>query len=357
MGAVRHPAGRHRRLRLLRLRHRPDAGGRGGARPTADAAAERPGRPRRRPPPATWPRPATWPWRRRATSFPSIRSRSAPRWPACWWTSTPGWRRAPASRWATCWRKSRTWIIARPTNTPTAPTSPPRSAGSRPRTCVEFQVQQAEADLADARSTLVFKEDDLRRDQRQFQGRSISESDFVKAQTDAVSQRNIVERLAKVVDEKKTTLLHARQAAEADMRVAKADLEKAKWNLDNCDDHGAGQRHHPQEVGREGQHRQPHRLQHLRQPVRHGRPGRPGGGPQNPGARHRQGEKGPALHGHAGGVPERPRFPEDPPQGLHRQGVAADADRRPRPGRHPGARQARHPRRARKASTSSPTWA
>ena len=99
----------------------------------------------------------------------------------------------------------------------------------------ECQVQQAEADLADARSTLAFKEDDLRRDQRQFQGRSISESDFVKAQTDAVSERNIVERLVKVVDEKKTTLLHARQAAEADMRVANADLEKAKWNLANCE--------------------------------------------------------------------------------------------------------------------------
>ena len=41
--------------------------------------------------------------------------------------------------------------------------------------------------------------------------------------------------MAKVVDEKQTTLLHARQAAEADMRVAKADLEKAKWNLDNCE--------------------------------------------------------------------------------------------------------------------------
>ena len=99
----------------------------------------------------------------------------------------------------------------------------------------EFQVQQAEADLADARSTLAFKEDDLRRDQRQFQGRSISESDLVKAQTDAVSERSIVERLVKVVDEKKTTLLHAREAAEADMRVAIADLEKAKWNLDNCE--------------------------------------------------------------------------------------------------------------------------
>jgi len=98
----------------------------------------------------------------------------------------------------------------------------------------EFQVQQAQADLADARSTLAFKEDDLRRDQRQFQGRSISESDMVKAQTDAVSQRNIVERLVKVVDEKQTTLLHAREAAEADMRAASADLEKAKWNLDNC---------------------------------------------------------------------------------------------------------------------------
>lgn len=98
----------------------------------------------------------------------------------------------------------------------------------------EFQVQQAQADLADARSTLTFKEDDLRRDQRQFQGRSISESDMVKAQTDTVSQRNIVERLVKVVDEKQTTLLHAREAAEADMKAASADLEKAKWNLDNC---------------------------------------------------------------------------------------------------------------------------
>ena len=183
---------------------------------------------------ARWPRPATWCWRRRATSSPSTRSRSAPRWPACWWTSIPGWRRAPTSNKATCWRRSRTWITERPTNTPTAPTSPPRSAGSRPRALFEFQVQQAQADLADARSTLTFKEDDLRRDQRQFQGRSISESDMVKAQTDAVSQRNIVERLVKVVDEKQTTLLHAREAAEADMKAASADLEKAKWNLDNC---------------------------------------------------------------------------------------------------------------------------
>ncbi len=38
-----------------------------------------------------------------------------------------------------------------------------------------------------------------------------------------------------------------------------------------------------------------------------------------------------------------PDFLKIHPKGYTRRGVAADADRRPRPGRHSGARQARHP--------------
>ena len=148
------------------------------------------------------------------------------------------------------------------------------------------------------------------------------------------------------------------EAAEADVEAGRGRPRQGPVAAGQLHDPRPDHRHHPDQEGREGQHRQPVGLQRSAgQPVRHGRPVRPGGRPGHPGARHRQGRQGPELPRHARGVPERRAVPAEAPQGYE-----GDVSRlMPIADRAKGAVPVRvkvdDAATTRRASTSSRTWA
>src|SRR5216683_1029501 len=107
-----------------------------------------------------------------------------------------------------------------------------------------------------------------------------------------------------------------------------------------CPDH----RHHPYQESRGRQHRQPNRIQHLRELVRHGRLIGPGSRPHHSGTGRRQGLQEPALQAPARGISGAD---------LRRLCFAADADRRSGQRRGPGSRQGVSPQGGRRSLSHS----
>ena len=180
----------------------------------------------------------------------------------------------------------------------------------------EFRTDRdrAKANLAQAKARLERCQLDYSRAKDLFPKHAISHADFDMA-------------------------LGQRDEAAATVKLVEAELAKAQWRLDNCVIR-ADLRHDPQEERRGRQPRQSDRHARLLQPVRNGRPFRPGSGSDDPGARREQDFQGSEVQGPGRGL-SRPR--------LRRIRVAADAHRRSGQRSDPGPRQGGGARRGRRS--------
>jgi HlyD family secretion protein len=100
------------------------------------------------------------------------------------------------------------------------------------------EVEQAEADLADARATCDQAAKKFRRTSVLMKTNSATQEDYDADLAASISSDKRVKRMEKALELlKKAQRPEAQQAAKADMEAAAAVLRKAKWYLDQCEIH------------------------------------------------------------------------------------------------------------------------
>jgi multidrug resistance efflux pump len=105
------------------------------------------------------------------------------------------------------------------------------------QTCYRKQeIEQAQRELDEARAQLVQMDLELRRNVRLTEMNSLATREYEQARYGRDAMARKVDRLRAALDMwKEGPRREKLLAAEADVAAAKADLNKAKWNLDNCD--------------------------------------------------------------------------------------------------------------------------
>ncbi len=149
------------------------------------------------------------------------------------------------------------------------------------------EIGQAKADLEMAKAEMVqLKADCNRATDLYRKQKAISELDYDLAQSKSQSADQHVHSLESALRLLENSRGNRIAAAEADVRQATADRNKAQLHLDWCKIRAPISGTILEEECRGGQSRQPDRHERLVQPLRPGRPFRPGGGTDHPGARH-----------------------------------------------------------------------
>jgi HlyD family secretion protein len=98
------------------------------------------------------------------------------------------------------------------------------------------EIEQAEADLAEARATADQAQKKFRRTTTLMRTNSATQEDYDADQATAISADKRVKRVEKALElMKKAQRTEAQEAAKADMEAAAATLRKAKWLLDQCE--------------------------------------------------------------------------------------------------------------------------
>ena len=138
--------------------------------------------------------------------------------------------------------------------------------------------ERAKANLAQSRARLARCVLDLSRAKELLPKNAISQSDYDLA-------------------------LGAHDEAAATVKLAEAELAKAKWMLDNCIIRAPISGTILKKNAEEGKPRQSDRVAGLLQPVRNGRPRRLGDRPDHPGARHQPDLQGPEVQDSGRGLP------------------------------------------------------
>jgi len=97
------------------------------------------------------------------------------------------------------------------------------------------EVGQARAELAEAQAQLEQLQDDWSRDQQLYKKSLISRQEYESSQSQLHAMQRRVERL-KLAHQlmEAGPRVERKQAAEADVQLAEAELAKARWRLDNC---------------------------------------------------------------------------------------------------------------------------
>jgi multidrug resistance efflux pump len=98
------------------------------------------------------------------------------------------------------------------------------------------EIEQAQKEMDEARANLVQMDLELRRNVRLSESNAVAAREYEQARysRDAMARR--VERLRAALEIMKEGPRREKlEAAEADVQAARADLLKAKWNLDNCE--------------------------------------------------------------------------------------------------------------------------
>ena len=152
------------------------------------------------------------------------------------------------------------------------------------------EIAQAKAELAEAQAQLVQLEADYKRAAELLSKRVLSKEQYDSALSKYQAMERHVQRLQLAVKlAEEGPRVERINVARAQVGQAEAELAKAQWRLDNCIIRAPVSGTILKKNVEEGSLVNPIANAGLLQPLRNGRPVRPGGRVEDPGARHQQG--------------------------------------------------------------------